>query len=271
MPGACPRSFQAAVRLRRTHIESSPSRGILGDNPYGPFGEVYSSRSGSAELSYTGQDEDTIWPQYDFLARQYTPNQGRWISPDPAGMTAASLGDPQTWNRYAYVVNDPTSYTDPLGMFLMGPVKNDDEASLGIGDPGACWGMICGGPLATDFVVKVVVHAKDKERSWLQRLFGRLFNGGNALGPGGRREITQSCIGALFPAVCYDLVTHLGMLVPGGDRRWMAAGLLFRVYGGKLGRMGDHGPMWIRVRCLITLMQPDCLRAIRDNSSSMAI
>jgi RHS repeat-associated protein len=40
---------------------------------------------------------------YDFLYREHSPVQGRWLSPDPAGMAAANPADPQTWNRYAYV------------------------------------------------------------------------------------------------------------------------------------------------------------------------
>src|SRR5438105_12625013 len=53
----------------------------------------------------------------DAGARELHPNQGRWISPDPAGLAAVNVTGPQTWNRYAYVSNNPLSYTDPLGLF----------------------------------------------------------------------------------------------------------------------------------------------------------
>jgi uncharacterized protein RhaS with RHS repeats len=52
---------------------------------------------------------------YDFPYREY-PIQGRWPSPDPAGLAAVSLANPQTWNRYAYVTNNPLSLIDPSGM-----------------------------------------------------------------------------------------------------------------------------------------------------------
>jgi hypothetical protein len=41
--------------------------------------------------------------------------QGRFQSPDP-GNAGAQLGEPQTWNGYSYVVNNPLTYTDPSGL-----------------------------------------------------------------------------------------------------------------------------------------------------------
>jgi hypothetical protein len=42
--------------------------------------------------------------------------KGRWNSPDPAGLAVADPTDPQSWNRYAYVNNNPLANFDPLGM-----------------------------------------------------------------------------------------------------------------------------------------------------------
>ncbi len=44
------------------------------------------------------------------------PVQGRWLSPDPAGLSAADPSSPQSWNRYAYVMNNPLAFTDPAGL-----------------------------------------------------------------------------------------------------------------------------------------------------------
>lgn len=41
---------------------------------------------------------------------------GRWLSPDPAGLRAVTLVQPQSWNRYAYVSNAPLTASDPLGL-----------------------------------------------------------------------------------------------------------------------------------------------------------
>jgi RHS repeat-associated protein len=47
--------------------------------------------------------------------RNYTPTQGRWLSPDQyAGSYDAT--NPQSMNRYAYVLNNPMSMLDPSGL-----------------------------------------------------------------------------------------------------------------------------------------------------------
>jgi len=44
-----------------------------------------------------------------------TAVSGRWLSPDPVGLGAVDPSNPQTWNRYSYVYNNPLSLIDPLG------------------------------------------------------------------------------------------------------------------------------------------------------------
>jgi RHS repeat-associated protein len=90
-----------------------PYRGGSKDGP-APY-----AASGSPAFSFTGQNEDTAAGLYDFLFREYHATQGRWISPDPAGMAAVSMASPQSWNRYGYVGNMPLSGVDEFG--LLGP------------------------------------------------------------------------------------------------------------------------------------------------------
>ena len=49
------------------------------------------------------------------LFRMYNPRLYRWLSPDPL---AGDILNPQSLNRYAYVLNNPTNLTDPLGLYM---------------------------------------------------------------------------------------------------------------------------------------------------------
>ncbi len=82
---------------------------------FAPYGERYAT-SGSPAWTFTGQTADVVSDEYDFMYREYHSTQGRWISPDPAGLAAVTLGNPQSWNRYAYVINNPLSLIDPSGL-----------------------------------------------------------------------------------------------------------------------------------------------------------
>jgi RHS repeat-associated protein len=105
--------------LGGSRLASTPSRGMYYDVAYAPYGEKYSD-TGTQDLNFTGQNQDTASYLYDFLYREYHPPSGRWISPDPAGLAAVDATSPQTWNRYAYVRNNPLAYVDPDG-------TSDDE------------------------------------------------------------------------------------------------------------------------------------------------
>ncbi len=100
--------------LGSSRLTSTTSRTVQGGEAYAPFGETYAA-SGTPDNSFTGMDQGTVGNEYDFPAREYGI-QGRWPSPDPAGLLAVDPTDPQSWNRYAYVRNNPLSSTDPSGL-----------------------------------------------------------------------------------------------------------------------------------------------------------
>jgi RHS repeat-associated protein len=101
-------------QLGSHRLNSTPSRGFSSSLAYAPFGEEY-AKSGNVGGDFTGQGNTFSFDEYDFPARQYS-TQGRWASPDPAGIGAVTPEDPQTWNRYAYVANRPLEFTDPTGL-----------------------------------------------------------------------------------------------------------------------------------------------------------
>jgi RHS repeat-associated protein len=95
--------------LGSARLVSTPSRGPLPNMAYAPFGEGYAGPSQFVQFTSTGNTwtvydtENQTGSLEDFTFRRYSPSQGRWISPDPAGMAAANSADPQSWNRYLCV------------------------------------------------------------------------------------------------------------------------------------------------------------------------
>jgi len=85
---------------------------------------------GQAELNRvgprsTGKERDTESGNDYFGARYDSSSMGRFLSPDPLGGT---LANPQSLNRYAYVLNNPLRLIDPSGMSACG-----DDSSEGGG------------------------------------------------------------------------------------------------------------------------------------------
>jgi RHS repeat-associated protein len=85
---------------------------VSADMAYAPYGEVYNSISGTgSDWMFTG-DLTQLDSEYlfDTPNREFAgANQGRWLSPDPAG---------QGWNQYAYSTN-PNSNIDPSGLMML--------------------------------------------------------------------------------------------------------------------------------------------------------
>jgi len=106
---------------------------IVGFHDYYAFGPEVSG--GLAEptptsLQYTGHERDewlTDGPDtLDYMhARYNAPALGRFLSLDPV---TADLRTPQSWNRYAYALNNPMTYSDPTGLYTIhcGSLGADD-------------------------------------------------------------------------------------------------------------------------------------------------
>jgi RHS repeat-associated protein len=87
-----------------------------------PFGDDLTCTGPAAgkvnPLHFTGKErdaEDTLSGNDFFGARYYSSNMGRWMNPDPADLSLRHLANPQKWNKYAYVLNNPLALFDPNG------------------------------------------------------------------------------------------------------------------------------------------------------------
>jgi len=119
---------------------TAPNGTYLGSIAVAPYGEEYAS-GGSPGMHFTNQRVLLANDLWDFPKRELHSTQGRWISPDPAGLAAVDITDPQTWNRYAYVRNTPTGFTDPtgLGCVYLNDTGDGVDSIDNNSSQGECW------------------------------------------------------------------------------------------------------------------------------------
>jgi len=78
-----------------------------------PFGEAWYETGTASKWKFTSYERDTESNNDYALARSYSNPIARFTSPDLLG---GSLANPQSLNRYAYVLGDPINLIDPLGL-----------------------------------------------------------------------------------------------------------------------------------------------------------
>jgi len=72
-----------------------------------------------SRLIFTSKERDAETGLDNFGARYFSAAQGRFTSPDPIHFLPQKLLDPQQWNMYAYVRNNPLSLFDPNGLYTV--------------------------------------------------------------------------------------------------------------------------------------------------------
>lgn len=84
------------------------------ETTYTPYGEEHATlTSCSTNYKFAGYEQDQETGLYYAFARYYNPRLGRFMSADPL---RGDIGNPQSLNRYAYVLNNPLNAVDPTGM-----------------------------------------------------------------------------------------------------------------------------------------------------------
>jgi RHS repeat-associated protein len=87
------------------------------DSDNTPFGyEMAYTTSCPQDYQLAGMELDGGTGNYHTWFRYYEPNLGRWMTPDPLGLGVTDPTNPQSFNLYSYVMNDPTTLNDPLGL-----------------------------------------------------------------------------------------------------------------------------------------------------------
>ncbi|MGZ5446315.1 MAG: RHS repeat-associated core domain-containing protein, partial [Thermoanaerobaculia bacterium] len=104
--------------LGSTRLVTDAGRNTLEKTEYFPFGEE-SAAPGPETKKFTGHERDynaaSGWNLDYMHARYYSPALGRFLSVDPVLDVKRSIREPQSWNRYSYVVNNSIRRIDPDG------------------------------------------------------------------------------------------------------------------------------------------------------------
>ena len=105
--------------LLGTRLVSNAAQGTAFEQANLPFGVALQSEStvGETNRRFTSYDRSNTTGIDYAVNRFYDPMQGRFTQADPIRMAAASLGNPQSLNLYAYVNNDPVNKVDPSGLW----------------------------------------------------------------------------------------------------------------------------------------------------------
>jgi RHS repeat-associated protein len=113
-------------------------------------------------MHFTGQhfDSETLLSHMDF--RSLSMTQGRWTAIDPAGKAATNVANPESWNLYAYVMNNPVNLRDPSGL------EGEFAVRLNEGDGNSQ----CTGGTSDTFCIKITVIDKKPPQDGLISVTG---------------------------------------------------------------------------------------------------
>jgi RHS repeat-associated protein len=111
------RHYYFSDHLGTLSVAANSSGVLENDSDYYPYGgeRVILQNLANEHYKFTGKERDPESALDYFGARHYASTMGRFMTPDPL-MASATVYDPQTWNRYAYALNNPLKYIDPTGM-----------------------------------------------------------------------------------------------------------------------------------------------------------
>ena len=136
--------YYFADHLGSSRVVTDASGNVLDDADFYPFGgeRSYTSTSLNA-YKFTGKERDAESGLDDFGARYFTSQFGRFMTPDwsasPVLVPYADIGNPQTFNLYSYVANNPLNTVDPEGHFRLDigshpPHYNDPDDGILYGE-----------------------------------------------------------------------------------------------------------------------------------------
>jgi len=101
-------------RMRTSYGGAVDVEGTFTSLPYGDA-QVTTSGTDADAYHFAGLDYDGETSAGHAQFRQYATIQGRWFSADPYS-GSYKMGNPQSFNRYTYAMNNPLAIIDPSGL-----------------------------------------------------------------------------------------------------------------------------------------------------------
>jgi len=109
--------------LGSTAITLDESGNQVAELRYSAWGESrYTSGDTPTQYRYTGQRSEAEIGLYYYVARFYDATLGRFLSADSV---VPNIGNPISYDRYAYGLNNPIRYFDPSGHYACGDGYED--------------------------------------------------------------------------------------------------------------------------------------------------
>jgi RHS repeat-associated protein len=145
----CTTCYLSYDYLGSVRLVTDQNANVVARHEYLPFGEAldgWAGRTGSGwgtfdnvNQRFTGQERDSETNLDFFQARYFGAALGRFTSPDPEN-AGADVTNPQSWNGYSYVANNPLNSIDPSGAcdvaiygLTMNPGESSDVTSFSAG------------------------------------------------------------------------------------------------------------------------------------------
>jgi RHS repeat-associated protein len=120
----CHTCFLSTDHLGSTRLVTDENGTTVSRHDYIPFGEEIAANTGGRDgtfgtqdfvnQKFTGKERDQETGLDFFGARYMSGVEGRFVSPDQP-LEDQQAGDPQSWNLYSYVRNNPLKNIDPFG------------------------------------------------------------------------------------------------------------------------------------------------------------
>ncbi|MGH9644472.1 MAG: RHS repeat domain-containing protein [Terriglobales bacterium] len=102
-------------------VTTDVSGADIGEQGHYPYGEQWYATNTTTKFFFTSYERDSDSGNDYAMARSYINRFGRFGCVDPL---LGQPGDPQSWNRYAYVRNNPTNSVDPSGKGIISFLVN---------------------------------------------------------------------------------------------------------------------------------------------------